>query len=116
MRVKAVINDRDVVVAYGPDEEGYEPAIPENCKMFIISEEELADRLRPTPAQQKVAELAALSQKYKEDSATLQLGMLSIMVAGGASGDSKKVLLRGYVADLKTQYSADKAAIVAKYA
>jgi len=111
---KVVKDQNNKIVCWGPNMEEYSPTIRADFNIVLMTWEELQSAQTIT-AQEKAKELAGLAIQYKADVTSLQLVWLSAAVFDGVTEDGKKEQVQMDLADIKSTYLLDVAAVKAKY-
>ena len=116
MSYKVVKHSSGNVIAFGPDGDQYAPTVGLGQTQQTLTENELAAALAKPNIQLKTEELAALAAWRKDGMDALSRSWVDISVTGGAMELDRKALLQADITDLKSEYAAKKAEIIAKYA
>jgi len=111
MSYKVVKDSLGNIIAFGPDEPGYVPAIGVGCTLELLEELPIV-----SPAKKKSAELVALSTKFQADDVVLQMKWLAASVVDGDTEVTKKAAIAEDRLALSAQFKLDKLAIIDKYA
>jgi len=111
MSYKVVKDSNGNIIAFGPNEDSYEPVAGIGQILSIVN-------VLPTKtnAQLMAEELVALADEYKETTTQLQLSWLAAVVNDGATEEAKKQIVVDSMTATKAKYISDVAAVKSKYA